>query len=59
MSVGYDYMGGTRGLCVVSSSYDVLEMRVVLGVRGVSGMCEMCMCLARSGVGGVRCRWSV
>ena len=25
---------------------------VVHGVRGVGGMCERCMCLARGGVGG-------
>ena len=35
------YMGGTRAC-------DVLEMSVE---RGVSGVCEMCMCLAR-GRGG-------
>ena len=36
-------MGGTRN---VSSAAD---MR---GVRGVGEVCEMCMCLARGGVGG-------
>ena len=25
---------------------------VVRGMRGVGGVCEMCMCLARDGVGG-------
>ena len=29
----------------------VLEMSVVRGVRGVGGVCERCMCLARGGVG--------
>ena len=37
------YMGGTR---VLSSAGDVLEMSVV---RGVGGVCDMCMCLARGG----------
>ena len=42
-------MSGTRGLSVLSSTADVLEMSVV---RGVGGVCDMCMCLARGGVGG-------
>ena len=42
-------MSGTRGSCVLSSTGDVLEMGVV---RGVGRMCDMCMCLARGGVGG-------
>ena len=41
-------MGGTRG------SGDVLEMSVV---RGVCGVCDMCMCLARCGVGGEGGGW--
>ena len=41
------YMGGTRGSGVLSSAGDVLEMSVV---RGVGGVCGMCMCLARGGV---------
>ena len=44
------YMGGTRGSVVLASACDVLEMSVV---RGVGGMCDMCMCLARGGVVGV------
>ena len=36
-------MSGTRG--VLSSTGDML-------VRGVGGVCDMCMCLARGGVGG-------
>ena len=44
------YMGGTRGLGVLSSAGDVVEMSVV---RGVGGVCNMCMCLALGGVGGV------
>ena len=42
-------MCGTRGSDVLSSTGDVLEMSVV---RGVGRVCEMCMCLARGGVGG-------
>ena len=42
-------MSGTRGSGVLSSIGDVLEMSVV---RGVGGVCDMCMCLARGGVGG-------
>ena len=44
------YMGGTRGSGVLSSACDVLEMSVV---RGVGGVCDMCMWLTRGGVGGV------
>ena len=42
-------MSGTRGSGVLSSTCDVLEMSVV---RGVGGVCAMCICLARGGVGG-------
>ena len=40
---------GTHGSGVLSSTGDVLEMSVV---RGVGKVCDMCMCLARGGVGG-------
>ena len=43
------YMSGTRGSGVLYSIGDVLEMSVV---RGVGGVCDMCMCLGRGGVGG-------
>ena len=52
-----EYMGGTRISGSVSIADDVLEMRVVCGVRRVGGVCEMCICLARGGVGGVVCEW--
>ena len=39
-------MSGTRGSGVLSSTGDML-------VRGVGGVCDMCMCLARGSVGGV------
>ena len=44
-------MCGTRSSGVLSSTCDVLGMSVV---RGVGEMCDMCMCLARGGVGGER-----
>ena len=47
-------MSGTRGSCVLFSTGDVLEMSVV---RGVGGVCDMCMCLARGGVGGEGGEW--
>ena len=47
-------MSGTRGSGVLSSTGDVLEMSIV---RGVGGVCDMCMWLARSGVGGEGGEW--
>ena len=52
VSLGHEYVGGTRGSCIMSSVVHVLGMSVVLGMRGVGGIGEMCICLARSGVGG-------
>ena len=43
-------MGGTRGSGVLSSACDVFEMSVG---GGVGGVCDMCMSLARDGVGCV------
>ena len=43
-------MSGTRGSGVLSSTGDVL-------VRGVGGVCDMCMCLSRVGVGGEGGEW--
>ena len=43
-------MSGTRGSGVLSSTGDML-------VRGVGGVCDMCMCLARGGVGGDGGEW--
>ena len=45
--------GCTCGSGIVSSAAGVLWMSVVRVMRGVGGVCEMCMCLAGSGVGGV------
>ena len=57
--VSAGHVGGTRGSGIVSSAANVLLMSVVRGMRGVGGVCEMCMCLARVGVGreGVRGLW--
>ena len=49
--VSAGHVGGTRGSGSVSSAADVLGMSVVRGMRGIGGVCEMCMCLARGGVG--------
>ena len=35
-------------LCIVCSAVDVIGMSVVRGMRGVGGVCEMYMCLARA-----------
>ena len=43
-------MSGTRGSGVLSSTGGVL-------VRGVGGVCDMCMCLARGGLGGEGGEW--
>ena len=48
--VSAGHLGGTCGSEIVSSTADVLEMSEVCGMRGVGGVCEMC--LARGGVGG-------
>ena len=47
-----EHVGGTRGSNIVSSAVNVLGKSVVRGMRCVGGMCEMCMCLTRGGVGG-------
>ena len=44
--VSTGHVGRKRGSGIVSSTADVLWM------RGLGGACEMCMCLARSGVVG-------
>ena len=49
------HAGGTRGSGIVSSAADVLWMSVVRGLRGVGGVCDMC--LARGGVGGDGPEW--
>ena len=46
------HVGGPFGACIVYSATDVLWLSVVRGMRGVGGVCTMCMCLARGGVEG-------
>ena len=50
-------LDGTRGSGVVYCADNVLEMSVVRDVRGVGGVCEMCICLARVGMGDVGGAW--
>ena len=50
--VSAGYVGGTRGSGIVSSAVNVLGISVVRGMRGVGGVYEMCMYLARGHVGG-------
>ena len=50
--VSAGHVGGTYGSGIVSNATNVLWMSVVRGMRGVVGVCHMCMCLARGGVGG-------
>ena len=51
-SAGCEYICDTCGSVFLSTSDDVLEMSVLRGVKGGDGVCEMCMGLARNGVGG-------
>ena len=55
MSAGH--VSGTRGLGIVSSAVNVLWMSMVRGMWGVGVVCEVCMCLARGGVGGEGGEW--
>ena len=50
--VSAGHVDGTRGIGSVFSAADVLWMSVVGGVRRIGGVCEMCTCFARGGVGG-------
>ena len=52
VSAWHNNVDGTWGSGIVSSAADVLWMSVVRGMRGVGGVCEMCMCLSRGSVGG-------
>ena len=44
--VSAGHVGSTRGSGILSSAADVLWMSVVRRMRGVDGVCELCMCLA-------------
>ena len=52
MSAGHVYVSGTCSSGIISNAADVPGMNVVRGMKGVGGVREMCMCLARGGVGG-------
>ena len=41
-------VGGTRSSGIVSSASDMHWMSLICGMKGVGGVCEMCMCLARA-----------
>ena len=49
--VSAGHVVGTRGSGIASNAADMLWISVVCGMRGVGGVCEMYMCLARGGVG--------
>ena len=51
------HVGGTRGSDIVSSATDVLWMSVVREMRGVGGVCEMCICLAPDWVWALPSMW--
>ena len=46
--VSAGHVCGTSGSDIVYRAADMLWMSVVSGMRGVGGVCEMCMCLARA-----------
>ena len=52
VSVWHECVGGTRCSGIVPSAADVLGMSVVRGMRGIGGVCGMCLGLARGGAGG-------
>ena len=47
--VSAGHVGGTRGSGIVCSTTDVLWMNVVRGMRGVGGVCKMCLALGDVG----------
>ena len=44
--VSAGHVGGTHDSGIVSSATNMLGMSMVCGMRGVAGVCEMCICLA-------------
>ena len=57
VSLWHEYVDDTRGSDIVSSAADVLGTCVVRELRGVCGVFEMCMCLARGDVEGEGGKW--
>ena len=43
VSAWHEYVGGTRGSGIVPSAADVLGISLVRRMRGVGGVCEMCL----------------
>ena len=50
--VSAEHVGGTCCSGIESMAADVLWMSLLRGMRGVGGVCKVCMCLAGGGVGG-------
>ena len=50
--VSAGHVGGTRCPGIVSSAADVLWMSVVRGMRGVGGVCAMCLARVERWVSG-------
>ena len=48
VSAEHEYVEVNRGSGIMSTAADVLWMSVVREMRGVGGVCEMCMCLAQA-----------
>ena len=40
------YFGGTRGSGIVTSAANVLWMSVVSVMKGIGGVCEICVCVS-------------
>ena len=55
--VSAGHVSDTRCSGIVSRAADVLWISVVRVMRGVGGVCEMCMCLARGGMSGEGGEW--
>ena len=43
------HVGGTRDSVTVYSAVDVIGISFVRGMRGLSGVCEMCICMGLFG----------
>ena len=59
LSAWHEHVGGIRDYGIVSNADDVLGVIVLccVAMRGVGGVCEMLMCLARACVGGEGGEW--
>ena len=57
MRCGVASSGHVGGSGIMYSAVEVLWMSGVRVMRGVGGVCEMCMCLARGVMGGEGGEW--